>query len=100
MLNRLRHGTRSRAFRANLIGAGQNVELFDWIHKRVREEMLHANPRVVESLTRRVWCGLCLDLSTVWRPKDPPPTHASLWCAAWTPWRAGGLATKPQYTLP
>jgi hypothetical protein len=99
MLNRLRHGARSRAFRANLLKAGQKVELFDWIHKRLREEMPHASARVTECLARRVWCGLCLDRSTGQGPKNPPPTQASLWCAAWTPWRAGGLATKPRYTL-
>ena len=99
MLNRLRHGARSRAFRANLIKAGQNVELFDWIHRRVREEMPREDARGTECLARRVWCGLCLDRSTSQAPKDPPPTQASLWCVAWTPWRAGGFETKPRYTL-
>jgi hypothetical protein len=99
MLNGLRHGADSAAFRANLMKAGQNVELFDWIHKRVREEMPLAKPRVAEHLARRVWCGVSLDRSTSQGPKDPPPTQASLWCAAWTPWRAGGLATKPRYTM-
>ena len=99
MLNGLRHGADSHAFRANLVKAGQNVELFDWIHKQVRLEMPHANPRVAEYLARRVWCGLCLDRRTGQGPKDPPPTQASLWCAVWTPWRLGGLATKPRYSL-
>jgi len=99
MLNGLRHGADSAAFRANLMKAGRNVELFDWIHKRVREEMPLAKPRVAEHLARRVWCGVSLDRSTSQGPKDPPPTQASLWCVAWTPWRAGGLATKPRYTM-
>jgi hypothetical protein len=99
MLNGLRHGGFSQDFRANLIRAGYDVELFDWIHERVREEMLTASPRVAELVARRVWCGLCLHRRTDQRPSEPPPTQASLWCLAWTPWRAGGLATKPRYAV-
>jgi hypothetical protein len=99
MLNSLRHGGRSFAFRANLSKAGQDVELFDWIHERVREEMLAASPQVAERLARRVWCGLCLDRRTDQGPSEPPPTQTSLWCVAWTPWRAGGLETKPRYAV-
>ena len=52
MLNRLRHGARSRAFRANILKAGRDVELFDWIHQRVREEMPQAKASVIERLAR------------------------------------------------
>ena len=97
MLNSLRHGNRSQAFRANLIKAGHDVDLFDWIHERLREEMPTASPRVAERLARRVWCGLCLNRRMDPRPSEPPPTQGSLWCLAWTPWSAGGLATKPRY---
>ena len=45
---------------ASLIKAGHDVELFDRIHERLREEMPTASPRVAERLARRVWCGLCL----------------------------------------
>ena len=99
MLNSLRHGGRSGAFRANLIKAGQGVELFDWIQQRVREEMLQANRRLAEHLARRVWCALRLRRKAGQRPQEPPPTQASLWCAAWTPWRAGGLAAEPRYVV-
>ena len=99
ILNSLRHGGRSQAFRANLIKARQDVELFDWIHERVREEMLTASPRVAERLARRVWCRLCLNRRTDQRPSKPPPCQPSVWCLAWTPWRAGGLATKPRYSV-
>jgi hypothetical protein len=99
MLNSLRHGDRSRAFRTNLLKAGQDVELFDWINERVREEMLAATPRLTEYLARRVWCALCRRPKTGERPKEPPPTQASLWCAAWTPWGAGGFAANARYAV-
>ncbi len=99
MLNSLRHGRYSRAFRANLIKARQDVELFDWIHERVRDEMPAASRRDVEYLARRVWCGLCRGRKTGQRPEPVPATRASLWSAAWTPWRAGGLAAKPRYAV-
>jgi len=99
MLNPLRHGADSRAFRANLIKAGQDVDLFDRIHERVREQMPLADARVAEHLARRVWCGLCRVPRRGQGLREPAPTQASLWCAAWTPWRAGGLAAKPRYAL-
>jgi len=77
MLNGLQHGGRSPALRTNLIKAGQSVDLFDWIHERVREEMPLAKPRVAEHLARRVWCGVSLDRSTSQGPKGSA-THPSV----------------------
>jgi hypothetical protein len=99
MLNSLRHGGRSQAFRTNLIKAGQPVELFDWIHERVRSEILTSSPRVAEGLARRVWCGLCLARKAGQRLSESPPSQASLWCMVWTPWRGGGFATKPRFAV-
>ncbi len=99
MLNSLRHGERSRAFRATLVKTGQDVELFDWINERVREQMRDANPRVAEYLARRVWCALCRPRQQGQKPAKLLPTQVSLWCAAWTPWRAGGTAARPRYAL-
>jgi hypothetical protein len=99
MLNSLQHGGRSRAFRRNLLKAGQGVELFDWIYERVRWEMLTSSPRVAEGLARRVWCGLCLVRETGQRSSGSPPSQASLWCVAWTPWRRGGFAAKPRFAV-
>jgi len=99
VLNGLQHGGRSRAFRANLLKAGHDVELFNWIHERVREEMPAATPCAAEYLARRVWCALCRSPKIDQRTKEPPPTQTSLWCVAWTPWRAGGLAINPRYAV-
>ena len=99
MLNSLQYGGRSRAFRTNLINAGLDVELFDWICERVRWEMLTSRPRVVEGLARRVWCRLCVVRNTGQRPSESQPSQASLWCMAWTPWRVGGFAAKPRFAV-
>ena len=99
MLNSLQHGGRSQAFRTNLLKAGQGVELFDWIYQRVRWGMPTSSPRVAEGLARRVWCALCLVPKTDQRPSGLPPSQASLWCLAWTPWRRGGFAPKPRFAV-
>jgi hypothetical protein len=99
MLNSLQHGGRSRPFRANLLKAGQDVELFDWIYERVRRGMPPSSPQVAEGLARRVWCGLCLVPKTCQTPSGLPPSQASVWCLAWTPWRSGGLASEPRFAV-
>ena len=99
MLNGLRHGCYSRAFRPNLLKARQNVELFDWIHQRLGEEMPGLNPHSTEYLARQVWCGLCRGRKAGQRPRRVPPTRGAVWSAAWTPWRVGGLAAKPRYAV-
>ena len=68
MLNSLQHGGRSRPFHANLLKAGQDVELFDWIYERVRWGTLLPSPQVAEGLARRVWCDCVWFLKTDQRP--------------------------------
>ncbi len=111
VLNALKHGRTSRAFGENLIKAGADAELFDWIRSRIFDGF---QPRSVperrqaERLAREVWC-------LAGRPPQAPGAYraprqagferlagmsrASVWCLAWTPWRFGGLETKPRYSL-
>ncbi len=58
-LNSLKHGRYSKAFRENLCKAHEDLELFDWIHARVRESFNPASAREqmqAEGLAREVWC--------------------------------------------
>ncbi len=111
VLNALKHGRTSRAFRENLIKAGADAELFDWIRSHIFDgfQPLSAPERwQAEELAREVWCQ-------AWRAPQAPGSYraprqagferlagmsrASVWCLAWTPWRLGGLETKPRYSL-
>jgi hypothetical protein len=137
VLNALKHGRYSRAFRANLIKAGADTELFDWIHARIVDCFSPRNARQdwqAERLAREIWCYAWQEeraehIERVARVEQAqrtqqarevqlPPSacraaqkgrlrtrpskardRASLWCLAWTPWRRGGLETKPRYAL-
>ncbi len=111
MLNALKHRRYSRAFGENLVKAGADAELFDWIRSRIFDgfQPLGVPERwQAEELARKVWCRAC-------RAPRAPGAHgvrlhagferlagmsrASVWCLAWTPWRRGGLETKPRYSL-
>jgi hypothetical protein len=139
VLNALKHGRYSRGFRQNLIKAGADLELFDWIHARIVDCFSPRDARQswqAERLAREIWCY-------TWRERraerlerakqaqqalgaqqaqgvQPPPSacrvdqrdgsrvrrrpakaadRVSLWSLAWTPWRRGGLETKPRYAL-
>ncbi len=62
VLNALKHGRYSKAFRENLSKAQVDVELFDWIRSRIFDGF---QPRSVlerrqaEELAREVWCLGC-----------------------------------------
>ncbi len=105
VLNALKRGRTSRAFRENLIKAGADAELFDWIRARVFDGFKPLSAREqwqAERLARAVWCR-------AWQASraggqgglrlGARPSRASVWCLAWTPWRLGGLETKPRYSL-
>ncbi len=111
VLNALNHRRYSRALRQNLIKAGADAELFDWIRSRIFDGF---QPRSAperwqaERLAREVCCR-------DWRAPQAPGAYraprqaglrrlagmsrASVWCLARTPWRLGGLETKPRYAL-
>ncbi len=58
-LNSLKHGRTSKAFRHNLSGAGDEVELYDWIHAQIRncfEPLSPPEQMQAERLAREVWC--------------------------------------------
>ncbi len=60
VLNALKHGRYSRAFRENLIKARANAELFDWIRARVSDCFKPLSERErwqAEQLAREVWSG-------------------------------------------
>ncbi len=134
VLNALKHGRYSRAFRANLIKAGADAELFDWIQARIVDCFSPRNARQfwqAERLAREIWCHAWREqraerleraeqaqrtqqAQEVQLPQSPcragqqgglrarpskARDRASLWCLAWTPWRRGGLETKPRYAL-
>src|SRR5260370_3100086 len=111
VLNALKHGRYSRAFRENLVKAGADAELFDWVRARVFDGFRPLAPRErcqAEQLAREVWCQAWRargDRGTYWARRHGRsgrlgrPTKASVWCLAWTPWRRGGLETKPRYAL-
>lgn len=130
VLNALKHGRFSGSFGENLIKAGADAELFDWIRGRVFDgfrPLGHAERWQAEGLAREVWCrayaayrasragrarghgqgGLDGILPArrgtktriPFRPSSNAPAKASIWCLAWTPWRLGGLETKPRYAL-
>ncbi len=122
VLNALKHGRTSRAFGENVIKAGADAELFDWIRSRIFDSF---QPRSAperwqaEELAQEVWCRAWQALLSPWgvggRAPRAPWTYwaprqagferlagmsrASVWCLAWTPWRLGGLETKPRYSL-
>jgi hypothetical protein len=133
VLNALKHGRYSRAFRQNLIKTRADVELFDWIHARIVdcfEPRNAAQSWQAERLAREVWCQTWQDQradrlaraeharrshelevphracrmdqrdgSRLRRRPSRAPDKVSLWSLAWTPWRRGGLESKPRYAL-
>ncbi len=59
VLNALKHGRTSRAFRDSLIKAGADVELLDWILARIFDcfgPLEARERRKAERLAREVWC--------------------------------------------
>ncbi len=123
VLNALKHGRTSRAFGENLIKAGADAELFDWIRSPIFDGFQRRS--VLERWqaegigSGEVWCRAWRALLSPWgiggrAPQAPGAyraprqagferlagmSRASVWCLAWTPWRLGGLETKPRYSL-
>jgi hypothetical protein len=115
VLNALKHGRCSRGFRENLVKAGADAELFDWIRARVFDcfrPLSTLEHRQAERLAREVWCEAWrasrerrqrlqgrVHLSEDRLRRARAPSKGTVWCLAWTPWRLGGLETKPRYAL-
>ena len=101
MLNALKHGQYSQAFRSNLLKAREDVALYDWIYARVCETFQPAGKqhwRECERLARKAWCALRRD-----RPQNGearrPVVRGAVYAMGWTPWRRGGLETNPRYVV-
>jgi len=100
-LNALKHGQYSQAFRSNLLKAGEDVVLYDWIYARVLESFQPVGKRqwrVAEQWARDTWCLLRRD-----RPKNGEPRQplvkSAVWSMAWLPWQNGGLELNPRYVV-
>jgi hypothetical protein len=101
MLNALKHGQYSKAFRSNLLKAREDVALYDWIYARILETFQPVGKRqwrVAKQWARETWCLLRRE-----RPKngeaEGPLVEGAVWSMAWTPWRHGGLEIKPRYIV-
>ncbi len=101
MLNALKHGQYSQAFRSNLLKAREDVALYDWIYARVCETFQPAGKeqwRGCGRLARETWCLLRRD-----RPKNGearrPVVPCAVYSMGWTPWRRGGFETSPRYVV-
>ncbi|HWT84106.1 MAG TPA: hypothetical protein VN648_35585 [Candidatus Methylomirabilis sp.] len=102
MLNALKHGCRSRTLRQTLVRAQADVDLFDWVDDRVREAFPPATVRdhlAARYLTHQIWCTLWRSRRSKAPAESRPASSSSLWCTAWTPWKAGGRQSKPRYSL-
>lgn len=83
VLNALKHGRRSRAFRDSLIKAGADVEVLDWILAHILDcfgPLAARERRGAERLAREVWC--CYSVASGLRG---------------IPGRPKGLPSKPRY---
>ncbi len=101
VLNALKHGRYSQAFRSNLLKAREDVALYDWIYARVRESYQPVGKpqwQEVERLARETYCLLRRE-----RPKNGESgrarTEGAVWSMAWLPRRRGGLEMNPSYVV-
>jgi len=99
VLNALKHGRYSQAFRSNLLKAQEDVALYDWIYARLRDSTQPVGKpqwQEVERLARETYCLLRRD-----PPKNGetarPRVEGAVWSTAWLPWRRGGLELDPSY---
>jgi hypothetical protein len=101
VLNALKHGRYSQAFRSNLLKVGEDVALYDWIWARFRESFQPVGKRQWrenERLARETWCLL--------RKGGPerdrggrPLADGVVWSVGRTPWRQGGSEAEPHYIV-
>jgi len=101
MLNALKHGRYSQAFRSNLLKAREDVALYDWIYARVCQSFRPVGKpqwRECERLARETWCLLQRERAQ----KDDlgrPLVPCAVYSMAWFPWRQGGLEKNPRYVV-
>ncbi len=105
VLKALKRGRHCGGLRENLVKADADAELFEWIRSRIFDgfqPLSVLEPWQAERLVREVWCRARQASRAGGQGglrHGARPSRASVWCLAWTPWRLGGLATKPRYSL-
>jgi hypothetical protein len=99
VLNTLKHGRYSQAFRSNLLKVGEDVALYDWIWARFRESLQPAGKRQWRENERLARVCLLRKGGPERGKAGRGLTDGVVWSAGRTPWRQGGSEAEPHYIV-